>query len=131
MTAGVYSITNTVTGDLYIGSSLNIERRWKQHKKAMEHGYYVNASNRLLVESCNRYGIDVFTFKILEEWQPVQYEGKVLRLMEWEYAKKLNPSLNLKKPVICPKWGKPTWHDPNQSQRVKDLWRNPDWRAQR
>ena len=29
--SGVYKITNTVTGDFYIGSSKNIERRWKAH----------------------------------------------------------------------------------------------------
>lgn len=30
--SGVYKITNTVTGDFYIGSSKNVKRRWTEHK---------------------------------------------------------------------------------------------------
>ena len=29
---GVYKITNTVTGDFYIGSSKNVKSRWESHK---------------------------------------------------------------------------------------------------
>ena len=29
---GVYKITNTITGDFYIGSSKDVKRRWKEHK---------------------------------------------------------------------------------------------------
>ena len=28
---GVYKITNTITGDFYIGSSKDVKRRWKVH----------------------------------------------------------------------------------------------------
>ena len=30
--SAVYRITNTVTGDFYIGSSKNVKLRWAQHK---------------------------------------------------------------------------------------------------
>lgn len=30
--SGVYKITNTVTGDFYIGSSKDVETRWVKHK---------------------------------------------------------------------------------------------------
>lgn len=29
--SGVYKITNTITGDSYIGSSKNVKDRWKAH----------------------------------------------------------------------------------------------------
>lgn len=30
--SAVYKIVNTVTGDCYVGSSRDVERRWYQHK---------------------------------------------------------------------------------------------------
>lgn len=31
MTSGVYAITNTATGKRYIGSAVNIKKRWREH----------------------------------------------------------------------------------------------------
>lgn len=40
---GIYSITNKKTGERYIGESMDIERRWKEHKEElfdhMHHSY--------------------------------------------------------------------------------------------
>lgn len=30
--SAVYKIVNTVTGDFYVGSSMDVYRRWKKHK---------------------------------------------------------------------------------------------------
>ena len=30
---GVHKITNTVTGDFYIGSSKDVKSRWKEHRR--------------------------------------------------------------------------------------------------
>ena len=30
--SGIYKITNTITGEFYIGSSKNIRQRWYTHK---------------------------------------------------------------------------------------------------
>ena len=38
MTMGIYSITNTVNGKVYIGSSVNIEKRWKHHLYCLRRG---------------------------------------------------------------------------------------------
>ena len=35
---GIYSITDTVTGKIYIGSSRDVQKRFKQHKKSFENG---------------------------------------------------------------------------------------------
>lgn len=32
MTTGVYAIINTITGQVYVGSSVNIEARWSSHR---------------------------------------------------------------------------------------------------
>lgn len=30
---GVYKITNNINGKVYIGQSININKRWKEHKR--------------------------------------------------------------------------------------------------
>ena len=60
---GIYKITNTVTGKFYIGSAVNIKRRWAEHRSqlgANKHG------NRHLQNSWNKHGEDSFTFEVLE-----------------------------------------------------------------
>ena len=32
-TQGIYIITNTVTAEMYIGSSVDIARRWSDHRR--------------------------------------------------------------------------------------------------
>jgi len=32
MNSGIYKIANKVTGDFYIGSAVDINKRWNQHK---------------------------------------------------------------------------------------------------
>ena len=80
---GVYKITNTVNNKFYIGSSKDIENRWKQHIDALvkkEHG------NTHLQRSWNKYGSQNFKFEIIEECDPsVQFER------EQYYLNALNP----------------------------------------
>jgi len=33
MISGIYKITNKVNGKVYIGQSVDIERRWKEHRQ--------------------------------------------------------------------------------------------------
>jgi group I intron endonuclease len=62
--SGVYKITNTITGDFYIGSSKNIKRRWITHKCP---SHWARYSNSKLYQDMNQYGLNNFTFEILEE----------------------------------------------------------------
>lgn len=60
---GIYKITNTINNKCYIGQSINIEIRWKQHiyeSKILQHKYKIYLA-------MNQYGIDNFIFEILEE----------------------------------------------------------------
>ena len=84
--SGVYKITNTVTGDFYIGSSKNIERRWKAHK---EPSRWSNNPNILLYRDFQKYGIDKFEFQILANVEPDQ-----LKETEQQFIEKLQPTYN-------------------------------------
>lgn len=66
MATGIYKITNLVNGHAYIGQSLNIEERWKDHKIA---AYNKNDNGYMypLYQAIRKYGLEQFSFKILEE----------------------------------------------------------------
>jgi len=60
---GIYIIKNKLNNKIYIGSSLNIEKRWKDHK------YYLNNNKHhsiLLQRSWALHGEEQFEFCILE-----------------------------------------------------------------
>ena len=56
---GIYQITNKVNNKIYIGQSIDIERRWNQHK--------YGKGSVVLMNAIKKYGLDNFEFKILEE----------------------------------------------------------------
>ena len=62
---GIYKITNKQTGDIYIGQSVNIADRWKQHVKCGL-GIDASATNKLY-NNMQRYGVWNFTFEILQK----------------------------------------------------------------
>lgn len=64
MTCGVYQIVNTVNGKRYVGSSVNIEARWKHHIWRLNRGSH---HSPYLQNSWNKYGEHCFTFAILSE----------------------------------------------------------------
>lgn len=61
--AGVYQITNTTTGEAYIGSTVNISGRWASHRYKLRKGTH---GNRNLQESWNKHGKGFFEFSVLE-----------------------------------------------------------------
>ena len=85
-TSTVYKITNTVTGDFYIGSSKNVKARWAAHKC---HSTWKNHQNNPMYLDMQKYGVDKFEFQILEEAEPER-----LKELEQEFIKLLHPTYN-------------------------------------
>lgn len=61
--SGVYRILNKSDGKFYIGSAIDIGRRWRQHKHELKNNKH---SNSYLQNSWNKYGEDSFQFLVLE-----------------------------------------------------------------
>ena len=77
---GIYSITNVVTGDMYIGQTIqDFEKRWKSHISALNRG-----DNEYLQRSWNKYGEDAFKFKAIHYCD----ELDILNDLEKYYIKK-------------------------------------------
>ena len=62
---GIYKITNLLTEQCYIGQSVNVADRWKQHCKC---GLGIQASaTNVLYNAMQKDGVWNFTFELLEE----------------------------------------------------------------
>ena len=83
---GIYKITNTVTGDFYIGSSKNVKSRWTDHKKPSS---WKNHPNNPMYQDMKKYGVDKFAFEILEV-----VEVEKLKEKEQQFIETLKPTYN-------------------------------------
>lgn len=63
MEAGVYLISNNVNGKCYVGSSIHLTQRRKEHFSRLMHNKHENAH---LQNAYNKYGREAFEFEILE-----------------------------------------------------------------
>ena len=84
--SGVYKITNTITGDFYIGSSKNVKIRWESHKWPSTWKKY---PNKQLYQDMQKYGIDKFVFEVLEVVEPEE-----LKDAEQKFIENLQPTYN-------------------------------------
>ena len=83
---GIYKITNTVTGDFYIGSSKNVKQRLTCHKCQST---WKNYPNKQLYQDMQKYGVDKFAFEILEVVEPEELKEK-----EQQFIETLKPTYN-------------------------------------
>ena len=67
--SGVYQIYNTVNGKRYIGSSIHIEQRFKEHLRNLRANKHVNSH---LQSAWNKYGEHSFILEEIELCEPDQ-----------------------------------------------------------
>lgn len=84
--SAVYKIMNTVTKDCYVGSSKDVMKRWKEHKRSST---WKKESNKSLYLDMQKYGVDKFRFQIL---CPVEPEH--LKEVEQELIEIIQPTYN-------------------------------------
>ncbi len=61
--SGIYCIRNMVSGRLYVGSAVFIEKRWTLHRSLLNRGRHHSIT---LQRSWIKYGASAFSFEILE-----------------------------------------------------------------
>lgn len=67
---GIYKITNNTNGKSYIGKSSNINKRWLTHR-SLDYG---RTPDKTLYKAFIKYGLDNFSFEILEGMSSEEYE---------------------------------------------------------
>ena len=85
--SGVYQIINTITGDCYIGSSVNLYRREKEH---FRESFWKNEPNKQLYKDMKQYGKNNFLFKPILLCNPEE-----LKKYEQIAIEKYNPKYNV------------------------------------
>ena len=63
MLVGIYRIVNLISGDFYIGSSKDIERRWSEHKRKLNIKKHQNV---ILQRAWDKYGENNFSFEVVD-----------------------------------------------------------------
>jgi len=63
MNSGIYAILNKDTGKRYIGSAVNIDKRWSDHKDDLRKNQHHSI---LLQRAWNKYSEDSFDFIVIE-----------------------------------------------------------------
>lgn len=78
MTCGIYQIVNNINGKGYVGQSRNIEKRWLAHKESKE--------SYPLYKAFRKYGVENFTFQILEECSSEELNEKEKFYIKTEHS---------------------------------------------
>ena len=86
---GIYKITNRINNKCYIGQSINIERRWKEH---------INDDiklDRAIGKAFKKYGISNFTFEIIEQCSEEKLDEREIFWIQYynSYANGYNMTL--------------------------------------
>jgi group I intron endonuclease len=69
--AGIYVVTHRATGRRYVGQSLDIARRWAEHRAG-------TSGSRRLTNALKKYGPDGFAFEIAESCAPEELNDREL-----------------------------------------------------
>lgn len=76
---GIYKITNLLNGKSYIGQSKNIENRWRNHRWRYK---YKEREHLFLYQAMRRYGIENFSFEVLEECNEEDLDALEIKYIE-------------------------------------------------
>lgn len=87
---GIYKIVCLENGKEYIGSSMDIDNRWNSHKKDLNRGLHVNI---YLQNDYNKFGLDKFEFKIVQNFKEINKED--LEKIEYELIEKHENCYNI------------------------------------
>lgn len=63
---GIYKITNTINNKVYIGQSINIQKRWSSHR-TKPFNKNSNTYDLPLYRAIRKYGLSNFIFEVIEE----------------------------------------------------------------
>jgi group I intron endonuclease len=85
--SGIYKITNTVNGKIYIGSAVDLKKRWGRHVSNLN--LNINKSKKLQA-AWNKYGQDCFVFTIIEYCE----KDKLIEREQY-YIDTLRPEYNI------------------------------------
>jgi group I intron endonuclease len=127
--SGIYIITCTPTGKIYIGSSVNIRVRCSEHRTILRKG---NHHSRHFQNAWNKYGEENFVFEVL---QPCD-KSDLITFEQW-YLDTLCPfgkrGFNIAKDAKAPTRGMEVSIETRKklSESTKAFWSTPEGKAKK
>lgn len=124
----VYKLTNKETGDFYIGSTVDLTRRIKEHFNSGK------TTNKILRAAIDEYGRECFQVEIIEDCATEN-----LRERETFYIKTLNPTYNRNQDAVeiteetrarLSSVMRKKWESMTDEERAKIIKNNLTYRAQ-
>lgn len=114
---GVYSITCSETGKMYIGSAVDLKKRWYAHRTTLNRGI---SPCVILQHAWSKYGQEAFIFAVLELLEDAEILSKkelrlLLRDREQHYIDLLDPYYNASRIALS------SFHDPEVQKRVAEI----------
>jgi len=92
----VYKISNSVDDRVYIGSTVNLNRRWLEHRRDLSNNRHGNAHLQNFV---NKYGLNSLIFEILDECDNSNLLTREQYYLD-NYLNKFNIALNSSAPML-------------------------------
>lgn len=72
---GIYKVTNKINGKVYIGQSVDIGRRWRQHMTAKDDIYFHKA--------IQKYGVENFEWEVIEQCKKKDLDAREIYWIEY------------------------------------------------
>ena len=72
---GIYKVTNKINGKVYIGQSVDIGRRWRQHMTAEDDFYFHKA--------IQKYGVENFEWEVIEQCKKKELDEREIYWIEY------------------------------------------------
>lgn len=140
--SGIYCIENTVSSKKYIGQSVNVNNRWRQHRNELNKNCHFND---YLQKSWNKHGESCFRFYVLEYCNEEDLDEREIYYIELyntlnrDYGYNLktggqsNPSLSEESRKKLSESIQKSYLDPNRRKIQRDnalkQWTNPEIKA--
>lgn len=130
MKTGIYKIENKINNKKYIGQSVNIEKRWREHRND---AFNSNCKdyNMTIYKAFRKYGLNNFSFNIIEECESNELNDKEVYWVDYfnSYYEGYNETIggneshiHLGRPVeLYDMEGKYVKEYPNVTEAAKDL----------
>ena len=72
---GIYKVTNKINGKVYIGQSVDIGKRWRQHMTAKDDIYFHKA--------IQKYGVENFEWEVIEQCKRKDLDEREIHWIEY------------------------------------------------
>ncbi len=125
----IYTITNTISGKIYVGQARNVRKRWHSHQWHLKKGKH---RNNHLQRSWDKHGETAFIFQVVINLSgtPETELQEIMNKAEIELLAKIPKSYNL---MEAAKSGtSPSLETRKKlSEMRKKLWQDPEFRERR